>query len=154
MTYTITREHFPDAWPEIEPLARQHYAEMLRRFDAEGLPPLGAFNPRLDLYFRAAEEGYLHCFVVRCDGKVVGHTTVYEQQSMHSGEMFGKEDTIYIAPEHRNGIGMKLTKAVLAFLKERGCKRAVIDASTDPRAVKLWQRLGFRPVSQLMMMEL
>jgi len=154
MTYTINREYFPTVWPEIEPLARRHYAEMQARFEKEGLAPLGAFNPRLDLYFQAAEGGYLHCFVVRCDGAVVGHCTVYEQNSMHSNDRFGREDTIFIAPEHRNGIGMKLSREVIRFLGERGCKHMIIDASTDPRAIKLWQRLGFRPVSQLMSIEL
>jgi len=152
VTYTINREYFPTVWPEIEPLARQHYAEMQARFEADGLPPQGAFNPRLDLYFQAAEGGYLHCFVVRCDSEVVGHATVYLQNSMHNSEPYAREDTIFIRPDHRKGIGRRLVKVLLQHMKEQGAKSFVCQAGTDIRAGKLYKRLGFRPIAETMIL--
>lgn len=151
MNYHITMEGFTAAWPEIEPLARMHFEETRERFAAEGMP-MAPFNPRLDVYQLAEQGGYLFTFVVRTDdGKAVGHSTIYIQTDMHNRETIAREDTIYIHPDHRNGVGRRLTKTILAFLKSQGVKRATIDARTDPRAVKLWQRLGFKPVAEVMM---
>lgn len=151
MNYTITLEGFTAAWPDIEPLARMHFEETRERFAAEGMP-MAPFNPRLNVYQQAEQGGYLFTFVVRTDeGKAVGHSTIYIQTDMHNRETIAREDTIYIHPDHRNGVGRRLTKTILAFLKSQGVKRATIDARTDPRAVKLWQRLGFKPVAEVMM---
>jgi ribosomal protein S18 acetylase RimI-like enzyme len=151
MNYNITLEGFTAAWPDIEPLARMHFEETRARFAAEGMP-MGPFDPRLDVYRQAELGGYLFTFVVRTDdGTAVGHSTIYIQTDMHNRETIAREDTIYIHPDHRNGVGRRLTKTILEFLKSRGVKRATIDARTDPRAVKLWQRLGFKPVAEVMM---
>ncbi|TPJ55012.1 GNAT family N-acetyltransferase, partial [Mesorhizobium sp. B2-6-7] len=130
--YTISKESFVAAWPEIEPLARMHFEETRARFATEGMP-MGAFNPRLDVYKKADEGEYLHTFVVRTEtGQAVGHSTVYIQTDMHNRELIGKEDTIYIHPDHRNGVGRRLTKHILLLLKSQGVFRATIDARTDP----------------------
>lgn len=150
-SYSIALERFSEAWPEVEPLARAHYAEMQKRFEAEGMQ-IGPFNPRVDAYERANRDGYMFLFVVRDEtGKVVGHATVYLTSDMHNGELIAREDTIFIHPGHRNGIGRKLSAHILAFMKAKGVKRAFIDARTDPRAIRLWQRLGFKPVAEVMM---
>lgn len=148
--YTISRESFTAAWREIEPLARMHFEETRARFAAEGMP-MGPFNPRLDIYEKADQGGYLFTFVVRLDGRAVGHSTVYIQTDMHNRETIAREDTIYVHPDHRNGVGRRLTKHILEFLKSQGVVRATIDARTDPRAVALWRRLGFKPVAEVMM---
>lgn len=151
MTYTITKEPFVTAWADIEPLARMHFAETQARFAEMGMP-MGDFDPRLEIYNQADAGGYLHTFVVRTvDGTAVGHSTVYVQTDMHNRETIGREDTIYIHPDHRRGIGGKLTRHILEFLKSQGCVRATIDARTDPRAVRLWRRIGFQPVAEVMM---
>lgn len=149
--YTIKRESFIAAWPEIKPLARMHFEETRERFAAEGMP-MAPFNPRLDIYEKADLGGYLFTFVVRTEtGQAVGHSTVYIQTDMHNQETIAREDTIYVHPDHRNGIGRKLTRFILEFLKSQGVVRATIDARTDPRAVALWRRLGFKPVAEVMM---
>lgn len=149
MTYTISLERGDLNYQELEPLYRQHYGEMQRRL-AEAEVHIGEYNPKLADYFTAWAEGWLLNFVVRLDGKPVGYSNVYLTNDMHNGELIAMEDTIYILPQHRNGIGRKLAKAVLEELKGRGVKRLEITAVTDVRATKLWARMGFREVATQM----
>ena len=149
MTYTISLERGDLNYAELEPNYRKHYAEMQARLAKDGVT-VGDYNPRLDQYFAAFSGGWLLNYVVRLDGAPVGHSNVYLTNDMHSGELIAQEDTIYILPEHRNGIGKTLVKHILADLKARGVKRAIISPVTDLRVGKIWKRMGFREVASLM----
>jgi ribosomal protein S18 acetylase RimI-like enzyme len=70
---------------------------------------------------------------------------------MHNGDLIAQEDTIYVLPEHRNGIGKKFVKIILDELKERGVKRVSVAALTDLRVAKLWKRMGFKETAIQMM---
>jgi ribosomal protein S18 acetylase RimI-like enzyme len=143
MSYTFHLGRHRETFDELEPLYRQHYAEMVERLAKDGIsyPP---YNPRWDEYWRASDRGDLLTFILRHDGKAVGCSNVYLTHDMHNSELIAQEDTIYVVPEHRNGIGKKLTKIILAELKERGVKRLHVSAMTDLRATKLWKRIGFK----------
>ncbi len=147
--YTIGLEHGVVAHPELEPLYRRHYAEMQERLKADGIP-IGDYNPRLDEYFAAMRGGWLLTFVVRFDGAAVGYSNIYLTNDMHNNEPIAQEDTIYVLPEHRNGIGRELAKHILAELQGRGVRRVSITPVTDLRVGKIWERMGFRPTAQLM----
>jgi len=69
---------------------------------------------------------------------------------MHNGEPIAQEDTIFIEKAHRNGIGRKLALFILDELRRRGVKRVTITPVTDLRVGKIWQRMGFRPMAQVM----
>lgn len=130
----------------MQRLYRQHYGEMQLRLAGQGvnLPP---YLPRLDQYFKAADEGYLLHYVVRAEtGDAVGYSNIYLTNDMHNGELIAKEDTIYLLPEHRNGVGRRFSKTILADLKRRGVVRLIVTAVTDLRVAKLWKRMGFREV--------
>jgi ribosomal protein S18 acetylase RimI-like enzyme len=150
VTYAITIENGHTAHAELDPLYRQHYAEMQTRLAKDGVP-IGPYAPRLGEYFKAMDGGWLVTFVVRLDGKVVGYSNVYVTNDMHNGESIAQEDTIYILPEHRNGIGKKLVQFVLDELQLRGVKRGHVTAMTDLRVEKLWKRMGFRTVAASML---
>jgi GNAT superfamily N-acetyltransferase len=138
--YAIAIEPFTAAWPELEPLCRQHYGEMQARMAAEGMQ-IGDFNPRVKAY---AAASHLLCFVVRKEGEAVGYGFIWVTQDMHNSELIGMEDTIYMHPDHRNGIGRRFTKHILAELKARGCQRAHITIATDLRVAKMCERVGFK----------
>lgn len=139
--YAITIESFKDAWPELEPLCRTHYGEMQARMAAEGMT-IGDFNPRLSVYGSA---GHLLCFVVRADQReAVGYAFIWLTQDMHNSELIAQEDTIYIRKDHRNGIGRRFTKHILAELKTRGCVRAHVTIATDLRVAAMCERVGFK----------
>lgn len=143
MSYEFAIEDWRETWPEAAPIYNRHYEEKRERLRGEGVefPP---FNPDLERYFQYAAEGCLIHYTVRHEGRLVGYSSIYLSQSMHNQEPVAMEDAIYVVPGHRNGIGRKLTLFVLDDLKKRGIKRANMTASVDPRATKMWARLGFR----------
>lgn len=147
--YEIVIERADMNYAELAPLYRQHYAEMQARLKSEGIE-IGPYRPRLDSYFPAAATGGLINYVVRFHGKPVGYSNIYVTLDMHNSEPMAQEDTIYVVPEHRNGIGKELAKFILADLKQRGCKRVLITPVTDLRVGKIWQRMGFKPIAQVM----
>ena len=150
MTYTY---HLADPILDLEEilhLYKRHYGEMKARLAEAGIE-IGAFNPRVDAYAGAFQAGRLLHYVVRADGKAVGYSNVYITSDMHNGELIAREDTIYVHPNHRKGCGRKLMKEILLDLQRRGVKRFIGTASTDPRATKLWERMGFRPAGLTMM---
>lgn len=149
MTYTIALEDGVAAHDDLMPLYRRHYAEMQARLLADGIE-IGDFAPRVDEYHKAMRAGYLLTFVVRFDRSIVGYSNIYLTNDMHNGEFIAQEDTIFIDKPHRNGIGKTLAKFILEDLRKRNVKRAHITAVTDLRVAKIWQRIGFRPVAQLL----
>lgn len=150
MTYSIGLESIEATYSELEPLYQTHYAEMRGRLAAQGIDMPG-YAPRTALYFEAGAEGHLLTFVARTEaGEPVGYSNIWLTNDMHNGELIAQEDTIYVLPGHRNGLGRRLAKAVLATLKDRGVKRLNVTAATDPRATKLWERMGFRHAASAM----
>lgn len=149
MTYSIALEHGVERHDELLPLYREHYAEMKARLEADGIP-VSDFNPRLDEYFAAMNAGYLLTFVVRHEGRAVGYSNIYLTNDMHNQDLIAQEDTIFITKPHRNGIGRKLALFILDELRGRGVKRAIISPVTDLRVEKIWARMGFKPLAQLM----
>lgn len=149
MAYSITLESFTPTYAELEPLYRQHYAEMHARLAGDGIP-IGPYNPRLDEYRKAGDGGWLLTFVVRAEGQAVGYSNVYVTNDMHDSDLIAQEDAIYITPAHRNGLGRKLVLFVLDELRRRGVKRGYVSAVTDLRVEKIWARMGFKTVAASM----
>ena len=147
--YTITLERGDQNYSELEPLYRRHYAEMQQRLKADDIP-IGDYNPALKSYFEAFAGGWLLNYVVRLNGLPVGYSNVYLTNDMHNGDLIAQEDTIYILPDHRNGIGRRLVKHILKDLESRGVLRVQITPVTDLRVAKIWKRMGFREVSTQM----
>ena len=152
MTYSMAIEDGCVTLPELDFLYRQHYAEMCERLESLGTST-SPYNPRFDEYQRAWGGGWLLNFVLRSDGKPVGYSNVYITNDMHNRDLIAQEDTIFVTKDHRNGIGKKLTQFVLAELGRRGVKKAIMSATTDLRAVKLWKRLGFKELATQMVYE-
>ena len=149
MSYSFGLEGFESSYLELEPLYREHYAEMCTRLEAEGVA-MSPYNPRLDVYAKASREGWLLTIVARHEGKAIGYCNVYLTQDMHNGDLIAQEDTVFITRTHRNGIGKQLVKFGMDELKRRGCKRLYVDAATDLRVAKLWQRMGYKNVATKM----
>jgi len=146
---SITLEGFDASYPDLEPLYREHYAEMRSRLASDGIA-IPDYAPRLDEYSKASVGGYLLTFVLREDGKAIGYSNVYLTNDMHNGEFIAQEDTIFVTASKRNGAGRMLVKHILADLNQRGVKRAIISPVTDLRVGKIWRRMGFKPMSELM----
>lgn len=146
MTYSMTRESFEQTYLEIEPLYRQHYAEMCERLTDQG-QDCSPYNPRLDEYIRAERSGYLHTFILRSDNDPVGYINVYTTNDMHNRDFIAQEDTVFVLKAHRNGIGRKFIQYGLVQLNTLGVKHLSVSAMTDLRVEKLWARMGFKKVA-------
>lgn len=150
MDYRFSIESIAATYPELQVLYRQHYSEMEARLAEQGVP-IPPYAPRLEEYFDAGAKGHLLTFVVRTEtGEAVGYCNLYLTNDMHNGELIAVEDTIFVRQDHRNGVGRKLSKAILANLKGRGVKRLNVTALTDLRVAKLWKRMGFRELGTAM----
>lgn len=150
MTYTIALEDGEANYAELEPLYRAHYAEMQERQREAGIET-GAYNPKLEQYFRANREGWLLHHVVRTpDGEAVGYSNFYLTNDAHNQDLISREDTIFVRKDHRRGVGRELVKRNLEELRKRGVTRLHVTAATDPRAALLWQRMGFKPAGVAM----
>jgi GNAT superfamily N-acetyltransferase len=148
--YSIAIEGFDETYKELEPLYREHYAQMCARLDTEGIH-LSPYKPRLADYSQASKVGGLLTFVVRFEGKAVGHSNVYLVNDLHNNELNGHEDTIYLTPEHRkSGIGRELIKRILSELKSRGIRRFYASPITDLRVAKLFGKMGFKHSAEQM----
>lgn len=148
--YAFSLENARETCDEMYPLYARHYAEMQDRLHRDGVE-IPDFKPRLESYFKAADAGYFLHYVIRIEsGQAVGYCNMYLTQDMHNGELIAKEDTLYVLPEHRNGIGRKLVIEVRKDLQAKGVKRIFVQPVTDLRVGKIWERMGFRPVAQVM----
>jgi GNAT superfamily N-acetyltransferase len=151
--YKITVEKFSETYSFLEPLYRMHYAEMQSRLLSDGVK-IPDYDPRLDVFTKAGDEGWLKTFVLRFKDEVVGYSNMYITNDMHNREKIAKEDTIYVKKEHRNGIGKKLVVFIQNYMKEAGVKRINISPVTDLRVGKIWKRMGYKPVAEHMTLEL
>lgn len=146
MSYTYAVEKMADVWDEFEPLARMQYAEMVDR-----LAPMGRehapFNPLKETYLSYNERGLLTLFTIRHDGVPVGYAMVYVMPDMHNQELVAREDTLYVHPDHRRGVGRNLVKKILEALRVSGVKRVEVEVTTDPRVAHAWRRMGFQDTS-------
>lgn len=133
----------------LDSLYRKHYAEMKARLEADG-HTIGDYAPRLEVYFDAMNRGDLLTFIVLENGTLIGYSNIWLTNDMHNGELIAQEDTIYMLPDYRNGTGRKLARFILDELEKRGVKRVTISPVTDLRVGKIWERMGFKPVAQLM----
>lgn len=147
--YRFSIENGAQNLNELMPLYRVHYSEMQARRNAAG-ENLPDFNPRIEAYCSAWNSGHLVNYVIRIGGAAVGYSNVYVTTDMHNQEMIAKEDTIFVLPSHRNGTGRALVKFILADLRARGVQRVYISPVTDLRVAKIWQRMGFKSLAEIM----
>jgi len=142
-------ENIRATYAELEPLYRQHYAEMCERLAGQDIP-MSDYNPRLEQYFKAGDAGWLLNIVLRFDTKAVGYCNVYVTNDMHNNDAIAQEDTLFVTKEHRNGVGRFLVQFCLDELRKRDVKRLTVTAVTALRVEKMWQRMGFKPVATQM----
>lgn len=144
--YVFSVENGAVNLPELEPLYREHQAEMQALFAGRGIP-LGSYNPRYDEYLKAWNGGWLLNYVARLDGAPVGHCNIYLTSDMNTHDPVALECNLFVTKAHRRGVGRKLFAFAMEDVRGRGVKRLQVSAATDPRAAKLWERMGFKQIA-------
>lgn len=142
----------------IRPL-QENETELLKDFLYEAIfipegvePPAREIieQPELKLYYdgfgtRRADFS----FVADVDGKVVG--AVWTRIMNDYGHVDDETPSFAISlyKDYRGqGIGTKLMKEMVAFLKEKGYKRASLAVQKANYAVKMYQNVGFKTVDE------
>ena len=92
---------------------------------------------------RERERDRLHFLFFRRGEEEIGFAmpVIYDRED---GKCFLREFCVY--PQFRgNGTGRACAAALLAWARERGMAYAELNYGGDPRRLRFWQRLGFRP---------
>ena len=143
MAYTITIEKFHETYAEMEPLYRQHFAEMRERKADVGIE-IGDYALDTEGYFAYSESGQLISFIARHEGEPVGYIHAYLTRDHRTGEIIATEDSVFVLPEHRNGLGRDMVKFVLEYFKRSNVRRVIITSAGDKRLPLLLTRMGFK----------
>lgn len=150
--YAFAVEKLSATFPEIKSIYAAHHKEMNERLERDGFLT-APFNLNERMFFGYNDAGsLLHC-TARHKGKAVGYANFYIVKTIHEQELISKDDAIYVVPAHRNGVGKKLVEFAVRELKARGAKKIFISSTTDKRASKLWERMGFRELNTIMVLE-
>lgn len=141
--YTYHRERFDQTYVEMSPLYRRHFDEVRDHKRENGLDQP---DYALDVkgYFAYAASDQLVSYVVRCDGRAVGYLHVYLLYDHRSGELVAIDDSLFVLPDHRTGVGRSLIEYAIAELSKTKAQKFTITASGDPRVATLLGRMGFK----------
>jgi hypothetical protein len=149
--YIYRIEPFPQVLPELLGLHALHFAETERYRHHQGLAP-DYDAMRIDWL-----RGALLQFTVRHqdDGALVGNLRLYVRKSRHTGALVATEDTLFMHPDHRQGL-----KSITLLRYAEQCLRrlGVVEVRADSKlaaqrpngkhsASSLMRRLGYEPVS-------
>lgn len=102
--YAITVEPmFPHLWAEMQPLTEAHWREIANYQDVIAL------RPDREFYLRQCAEGGVLAITCRCDGALVGYSIFFLRTLAHYGQVKqAVNDVIFLDPEHRGPMGLKL----------------------------------------------
>lgn len=142
--FVIQAERLRDILDELHPLHAQHWLETEKH--RHGLP----LNPDYDYMMRKERAGELIQFTVRRNGMLVGNLRMYVGVSRHTGTLFAEEDTLYIAPDAREGfptIALKLLRFAQSSLVAIGVREIRADSKLVNNADVLMRRMGYDPVA-------
>jgi len=153
--YSFALESGWENFPELEKLYLEHWDEHMARERDLGIDP-EPLTMNLPRYRKSWESGHLLNYVARYNptNEAVGAANVYLSTDMHTRELIGIEDSLFVTKAHRKGVGRGLVKFILEDMYQRGVRRGYLDAATDPRAAKQWERMGFRPYSTRMVIHI
>ncbi len=151
MTYPTHTPHIRPILPDEIPLLKDFLYEAI--FIPEGAEAPGrdiVEQPELRVYTDdfGSREGD-HCLVAEQDGQVVG--AVWSRIMDDYGHVDNDTPSLAISlyPEYRGrGIGTRLMTEMLALLKQQGYRRASLAVQRANRAVRMYERVGFRTVDE------
>jgi ribosomal protein S18 acetylase RimI-like enzyme len=146
-----TKNHITirEAIPQEDSLIAQHFYQMWQDI---GLSDEAINSDWLDITLefikQARQDLFYKAFVAEVDKVIVGSVScqlfagLYPNILKAEYRKFGYIWGVYVEPIHRRqGIAKQLTKSAIAYLKEIGCTRVVLNAS--PSGKPVYSSLGF-----------
>ncbi len=125
----------------------------------KGLDPLiePAFKPDLKNNLKWAEKDVRSrkniTFVAVVDGKVVGYMELLVKKNEHYFKIkkYGYVNAVVVDRKYRRkGIARALIKEGLKIFRSKGLKYVQLSAYVKYRVPKIWERMGFKTTSEMM----
>lgn len=101
-------------------------------------------KPVIDMYIDFSEISYPRdkdsVFVARCDGKIIGATQYYSDDSVSI-------EQIYVHPDHRlKGIGRRLLKSIEKVAMKQGKKKIFVQSTLA--LIDFYEKYGYEPITE------
>ena len=137
--------------PEEHGLLREFLYQAIYLPEGVVPPPRSVIDlPELQIYIAdfGTQPGD-HCLVAEVGEKVVGAAWCRIMEDYGHIDSSTPSLAISLLPEYRGrGIGTQLLNALLLLLRENGYRRASLSVQKENPALRLYQRVGFRIVSE------
>ena len=147
---TFQVEPFARFYHDAEPLFREHLTQTDQSPDDHARKNLPLFQLLDDL-------GALQCLTARANGRMFGYLVTVIGPSLDSPDVIHGEHTIFFASPAIRNLGMRLQRASLEKLRERGVQAVVMRAGhrgSGPRLGAFYRRLGADEFGQLYRLEI
>jgi len=147
---TFQVEPFRQFYVDAEPLFREHLVQ------TEQLPE-DYTRKNIPLFEKLDDMGALQCLTARSNGRMFGYLVTVLEPSLDAPGRFLGVHTIFFASPLIRGLGMKLQRASLDVLRERGIHEVQMRAGhrgSGPRLGTFYRRLGAEEFGQLYRLEL
>ncbi|SET42683.1 Acetyltransferase, GNAT family [Natronincola peptidivorans] len=150
MNNYLIREMKPD---EEGILKDMLYEAIFQPDETKLLPREVVEQPEVSIYVNNWGQPDDYCLVAEVDGKIVGAvwTRILDGDIKGFGNIDHEtpEFAISLYKEYRNqGIGTNLMKQMICHLKTRGYKRTSLAVQKENYAVKMYENVGFKIVSE------
>lgn len=135
---TIEQEDFRTFWRDGRELFSQHCLDV-----GEGEDQY--LHKNVGLAEKLDEAGALQIMTARCNGRMFGYLMTIVGPSLESPDLVTATQTTFYASQDVPGLGMRIQKASIAALRERGVNEVVMRAGTrgsGRRISAMYRRLG------------
>jgi hypothetical protein len=147
---TFQHEPFREFYRDAKPLFAEHLVQTGQSPDDHELKNLPALEA-LD------DAGMLQTITARSNGRMFGYLMTVVGPTLDAPDVMQGWHTIFFASPDMPGLGMKLQRASLAALRERGVDEVVMRAGhrgSGPRLGTIYRRLGAEDFGHLYRLEL
>lgn len=147
---TFQTETIDDWYRDAEPLFEQHCVTVAEE-------PKSWLRKNWPLMRHLHDIGAMQIMTARCNGRMFGYLMTVLSPSLAGRDMLSGTNTTFFASPEFPGLGMKLQRAALQSLKERGVGEVFAEAGQrgdGPRLGAMYRRLGAAEHGQVFRMEL
>ena len=147
---TFQAEPFALFYRDAEPLFREHLTQT-------GQSPDDHARKNLPLLQSLDDMGALQCLTARVNGRMFGYLMTVIGPSLDSPDVIQGEHTIFFASPDVRHLGMRLQRAALEMLRQRGVHEVIMRAGhrgSGPRLGTFYRRLGAEEFGQMYRMEI
>ena len=147
---TIQEESFRDSYRDGQALFRDHLTQV-------GESPDAFMHKNIALMEKLDSLGWLQITTARSNGRMFGYLMAVLSPSLESENILSAVHTTFFAEKSFRGLGLRLQRASVEALRQRGVSEVFFRAgirAESPRLGTLYKRLGAEPFGSLFRLEL